>query len=299
MKLIRHLALAAAAFAAGMVASAEDAACPADAATMLYQVAAAAGQTSDPAQLNVAYSHAAQLSQLCPQDPFVQFFAAHTFTQVAARIQDPASRLQSLTDATKALFGYDKLGTADSGGPVFRSGLTYEDGSEAVVDTVASGRQLLTDLIVRHVVDLEARGQFHPFVSSRGQTADAPCPYSTPGWVEAEVAGYEAAYRAIAPYYLDNGAAPNSMGAIGRMEWLAKVCPDSAETVTYELGRMSVQAAGWYDELGDPETASGAAADAVGWLTKYKTLVEARGGTTSATAGANLMISDMRALGAE
>lgn len=298
MKRIRHLALAAAALAGGMFASAEEAACPADAAATMYQVAGAAGQATEPAQLNMAYSHAMQLTQLCPKDPFVQFFAAHTYMQVAARIQDPASRLQSLTDATKALFKYEKLGTADAGGPVFRSGLKYEDGSEAIVDTVASGKQLLKD-IAGQVVDLEARGQFHPFISSQGRKADAPCPYTTAGWAEAEAAGYEPAFKTIAPYFLSNGAAPNPIGAVERMEWLAAVCPDAQDAVTFELGRVWVRTAGWYDDLNDPEGAKKAAGYAVDWLTKHKALVEERGGPAASIAGVNLLISNMRALGAE
>ena len=296
MKLIKTLILALFSGGFGMLAVAQEAACPEGAATKMYQIAGAAGQTADPGQLNAAYSNAVQLTQLCPTDPFVQFFAAHTFAQVAGRIQDPPSRLQALSDATAALFRYEKLGTADFGGPVFKSGLTWEDGSEAVVDTSASGKQLLTEIIVPQVVELEARAQFHPFISGKGRTQDAACPYRTPGWAEAEAAGYAPGFETIAPYFLENGASPNPMGAVERMEWLVAACPDAEEGVSFQLGFLWVQAADWYEYSDDGEGVSDAAGRAITWLTRSKELIEARGGPASALASTNRLLADMKAL---
>ncbi|MEZ5999351.1 hypothetical protein [Hyphomonas sp.] len=265
----------------------------------MYQVAAAAGQTSEAAQLSVAYSQAKQLTQLCTNDAFVQFFAAHTFAQVASRIQDPPSRLQSLTDATRALYRYEALDLASVGGPVFQSGLTYENGTEAVVDTEISAKQLLWDIIVPQVVDLEARGQFHEFVSVGGRAKDAPCPYTAKGHAEAEAAGYYDAFETIAYYFQVNGGAPNSRGAIERLDWLRKACPDANEAVTLELGRLGTQVAGWHEMLNDGPAAKKAAAEAIGWLNEYKAMVDENDPSNTALAHANLLLTRMRALTAE
>ncbi|WP_321490800.1 hypothetical protein [uncultured Hyphomonas sp.] len=302
MKTWKPAALIAAAAMAVLGANADESAppaCPENAATELYQIASAAAQTTDPAQLNNAHSHATRFVLLCPKDPFVQFFAADAFAQVASRIADPSSRLQALEDSTRAFLKFDSLPPDPVTGGIFHSGLHYADGSEATVDTLTSGNILLRDIIVPQIVELEARSQFHDFIAAGSKTRAPACPYKAPSRAAAEAAGYHGGFETIAIYFLNERSTPNPLGAIQRLEWLREACPEASAPVTFELARLWAQAAHWYESLDNADNTQKTAEHAIDWLTRYKALVEDGTASPGALASANRLLADMEALRGE
>ena len=293
MRRLNFLAITVAAIVGVLTANAEETTCPADAAATLYQVAAQAGQTTDPAQLNVAYSYAVRFTQLCPEDTFVQFFGAHAFTQVAHRIADPASRLQALNDATRALHRHEKLDPGPEGDMVFRSGLRDTDNREILIDTARNGDQLMKASIAPQIVELEARGQFHDFISSRGKPEDSPCPYRSGTRAIAEAQGYNDGFDAIAPYFLENRAIPNINGAIERMDWLRTTCPASARGLSFEMGLLQNKAAKWSKSSRDMEGAKGAARKSLTYFSEYTALAEEDNASAITSNIVGIMTSEM------
>lgn len=224
----------------------ETATCPENASTLMLQVTWQIPEATDDNQINNAYSYADRLPKVCPEDPYVHYFAATALTQIMQKVDDPNVQLGLLSQATQTFTAFDAL-LPDEGAAPLQTSLTNADGSPFIVDVERDSYRFMSETLGPLVVRYEASGLFHAWVKRDSRIPEAPCPYKDQTYAAREAAGHAEGHRQVSPQILDNGGRPNPLGSIQRIKWLKERCPEAETALVYQLAGMYTDAARWWD----------------------------------------------------
>lgn len=279
MKVRDFLAMAALGLAAAMPsagpATAQEAqealVCPDNAADMMLQVASETPQVKDQARLQTAFTYATHLPAACPEDPYVQYFAANTLLAISDLLPEPNAKFERFREAITAFLAYDAH--ADHENDVYVSGLVDANGAPVTVNVGDTSFDFLAEYAAPKVVWFEGNVLFHDWVTSRGRSTEEnpTCPYVRQKFAAAEAYGHYLGHSQTAPIILENGGYPNPLGSTRRMEYLALACPDARTDVTYQLGNVRVMFAEFIDARGS-ETGNGYIDSALETIEAYSNL---------------------------
>ena len=147
------------------------------------------------------------------------------------------------------------------------------------IETYNQSYTFMSDYLGPKVVWFEANGFFHDWVSASAQTAaaapDQPCPYVRQDYATAEAHGHYLGHSQTAPIFLENGATPNPLGSIERIELLASKCSEARRGISYELAHLNVMFAQFSDTDGKPADENGYIDRALEAIESFLSLAEA------------------------
>ena len=278
-------------------AAEEPAACPENAAEVMYQVSEALLNAQTVEQASNGYGYATSYAAACPEDAYTQYFAALSFSLLAERLSDPGSKFQVMSAAIDALHIYDAAWENLNRDLIWTMPVEPGNGPDIRVFTGTRSTLLLEDTLVPIVIGFDASGMFHDMLYGKGQTEESPCPWHRPDMAIAEARGHVIGQRKLAQYYYEAEQLPNIMGSAGRLEFLAAACPDARKDIVYQSAVLYADTAELADDIDG--SAAGYASDAITQYELFRSLANDTAADRSKLTATDLMLKSLRKLAPE